>query len=69
MSVLHSALVLYVPCYEGMGEGHKRPLYIVEGNLILMKDNNEGGKSTCVGSLNIATKMKRALDGYEIFRA
>lgn len=51
-----------------MGEGHKRPLYIVVGNLILMKDNNEGGKSSCAGSLDNATKMKRALDGYEIFR-
>lgn len=51
-----------------MGEGHKRPLYIVESNLILMKDNNEGGKSSCVGSLDNATKMRSALDGYEIFR-
>lgn len=43
-------------------------MYIVVGNLILMRDNNEGEKSTCVGSLDVTTKMQRALDGYEIFR-
>lgn len=43
-------------------------MYIVVGNLILMKDNNGGEMSTYVGSLGITTKMKRAPDGYEIFR-
>lgn len=53
---------------KGCGRGAGKALYIVVGNLILMRDNNEGGKSTCVGSFDVTTKMQRALDGYEIFR-
>lgn len=38
------------------GRGKKGFLYIVVSNVILMKDNDEGEKSTCVGSLAITTK-------------
>lgn len=61
-------MAFYILCGEGYGRGQERHLCIVVGNLILMKDNNGGETSPCVGSLGIITKMKRAHDGYEIFR-